>query len=282
MSGRLTGIGIGLRHKHLRRIMDEKPAIDWLEVHTENFFSAGSAASQCLEIIRQDYPLSAHCVGLSLGSAQPVSNEHLAQIKHFMDRFQPLLVSDHLSWGAMGGIHLPDLLPLPYTEEALHTLVQNIQRTQEALGRQILIENPSSYVTFSHSTIPEHEFLVSAALNSGCGLLLDVNNVAVSCYNHGWDAAAYLAAIPAALVQEIHLAGYSIQEMEGRRIYIDTHGAAVYPEVWELYTLALQQFEAPALIEWDTDVPELEVLLSERDKARAIHSAAKSASKERA
>ena len=267
----LHGVGIGLRHRHFREIIAEKPEIPWLEVHTENFFSSGSAASQCLEKIRKDYPLSAHCVGLSLGAAEPVSARHLAQVQNFIERFSPALVSDHLSWGSASGAHVPDLLPLPYTEEALSALVANIGRTQDTLKRRILLENASSYLRFADSALPEWEFFVEAAKRSGCGLLLDINNIYVSCHNHGWDAETYLAAIPPERVGEIHLAGYSVCEVEGQEIYIDTHGAPVYDPVWALFSRWVERFaHTPVLIEWDDAVPELSVLLSEKAKAEKI------------
>lgn len=267
----IHGTGIGLRHCHFKEVIENKPEIHWFEVHTENFFSTGSAASISLEKIRRDYPLSAHSVGLSLGSYEEVSKKHLSGVKSFIERFEPSLVSDHLSWSAAGGVHVPDLLPIPYTEEALSAICRNIDKTQEFLGREILIENPSSYLRFKNSEMAEWEFLVAAAKRSGCGILLDVNNIYVSAHNHGFDADMYLEYIPAELVGEIHLAGYTIKEIDGKEVYIDTHGARIFPGVWDLYGQAIKKFShAPTLIEWDTDVPELSVLIDEKNQAERI------------
>lgn len=264
----IAGVGIGLRHRHFREIIASRPAIPWFEVHTENFFAPGSAALRLLEEIRAHYPLSAHCVGLSLGSTEPVKEAHLAAVKHFIDRFEPALVSDHLSWGAVQGTHLPDLLPVPYTEEALTILVDNIDQTQNYLGRTILLENPSSYLALASSHIPEQEFYVSVAEYSGCGLLLDINNIYVTCTNQGLDAHAYLAAIPTHLVKEIHLAGYGSTTVGGQEVLVDTHGSPVHDPVWKLFDSVSERFaKVPVLIEWDTEVPELPVLLAEREKA---------------
>lgn len=271
----VQGVGIGLRHRHFDLFNgNARPDVPWLEVHTENFFSSGSAASQHLLSIREHYPLSLHCVGLSLGSAEPVDATHLARVKECVERYEPTLVSDHVSWNMANHTHLPDLLPVPYTEEALEALVRNIQQTQEYLGRTILIENPSSYLSFTESHIPEPEFLMEAAKRSGCQLLLDINNIAVTAHNHGLDAAAYIDSIDPDYVKEIHLAGYAVQEVEGQARYIDDHGARVYPEVWELYDYALARLGAvPTLIEWDTHVPELAVLLEEKTKADNVMTA---------
>lgn len=267
----ISGVGIGLRHKHFQDILHQKPPVPWLEVHSENFFKPGNNACAWLETIRHDYPLSAHCVGLSLGSAQPVNQHHLNSLKLFIKRYQPALVSDHVSWSAVDNTYINDLLPLPYTEEALAALCRNIERVQEALRRPILIENPSSYLTFAESSIPEWEFFVSAAQRTGCLLLLDINNIYVSAHNHGFDAMRYLDAIPPELVKEIHLAGYTETKEEGQTVLIDTHGAPVYPQVWKLFENVSPRFaHAPALIEWDTDIPELPVLLNEAKKAEVI------------
>ncbi|MCP5361053.1 MAG: DUF692 domain-containing protein [Hyphomicrobiales bacterium] len=267
----LTGVGIGLRHPHFQDILDTQPEIPWLEVHPENYFFPGSSACHWLEAIRAHYPLSAHCVGLSLGSATPVDMEHLASLQGFIERYAPSLVSDHLSWSAVDGTFLPDLLPLPYTEEALTVLCRNISQVQESLNRQILIENPSSYAQFAASSIPEWEFLKEVVKRSGCGLLLDVNNVYVSCQNHGWNSDVYLEALPHEAVQELHLAGFSISIEGNDRLLIDTHSAPVTPEVWELYAQVIRKLpNVPTLIEWDKDIPPLATLLAEKQKAEAI------------
>ncbi len=267
----ISGVGIGLRHRHFKEVLEQKPDIPWLEVHSENFFSTGSAASQYLEKIRIDYPLSAHCVGLSLGSAEKVSQSHLENVKSFTERFEPKLVSDHLSWSGVDGTVLPDLLPVPYTEEALATITSNIKQVQDYLGRQILVENPSSYLSYTDSPIPEWEFMAEVAGRADCGILFDVNNVYVSAHNHGFDAEKYIEAIPVERVREIHLAGYSINDIDGQEVFIDDHGARVYDAVWGLYKKAIGYFStSPTLIEWDTRVPELSVLLDEKARADSI------------
>jgi len=271
----IQGVGLGLRHRHFQEFIDNKPDVDWLEVHTENFFSQDSTSSKYLAKIRQDYPISAHCVGLSLGSVDvtcPVREQHLQNIKKTVDWLQPSMVSDHLSWSASDGVHyIPDLLPIPYTEEAFDVVTKNINRVQDVLQRQILIENPSSYLSFVDSTILEWDFLAELSKDTGCGLLLDVNNIYVSAHNHGFDALTYLNSLPIEAVKEMHLAGYSIDTIEGEEVYIDSHGQKIYDDVWLLYKQAIERFGAvPTLIEWDTDVPELSVLLDEKAKAETI------------
>jgi hypothetical protein len=259
--------GIGLRTPHQRQVLAERPDVGWLEVHSENFFARGGQVLQVLERARSHYPLSLHGVGLSLGSVDPLSSEHLSLLKGLVERFEPGLVSDHLCWGAVGGRHLNDLLPLPYTEEALEVVCRNVGAAQEHLGRQILVENVSSYLQFSDSSIPEWEFLAEVARRSGCGILLDVNNIYVSSVNHGFDALAYLDAIAPQAVQEIHLAGFD----SNGACLIDTHGKPVHGPVWNLYGEALSRLgPVPTLIEWDTDLPALEVLLDDARKAQEI------------
>jgi uncharacterized protein (UPF0276 family) len=209
-----------------------------------------------------------HGVGLSLGSAEGLDPRHLARLSRLLDEFQPALVSEHLSWSVAGGSYLNDLLPLPYTEEALDLVCRNVAQAQEALGRRLLLENPSSYLRFRHSTIPEAEFLAAIQARSGCGLLLDVNNVYVSARNHGLDALAYLRALPAGAVGEIHLAGHARRQVGAEILLIDDHGSAVPAPVWQLYEAALALVgPCPTLIEWDTDIPALPVLLAEATKA---------------
>ena len=259
--------GIGLRAAHYRAVLDTKPDVSWLEVHSENYFGRGGQPLYYLERVRHDYPLSLHGVGLSLGSADGLSHAHLVQLKSLIARFEPALVSDHLCWGAIGGRHLNDLLPLPYTEEALTLVCTNVDHAQQFLGRQMLVENVSSYLQFNDSTIPEWEFLAAVARRTGCGILLDVNNIYVSATNHGFSALRYLDAIPAHAVQEIHLAGFDSNGL----CLIDTHGKPVAEAVWSLYREALALVGAvPTLIEWDTDVPPLETLLGEAGKADEI------------
>jgi len=255
--------GIGLRAPHCREIIETRPDIAWVEVHSENYFGDGGQPHHFLERIRSDYPLSLHGVGLGLGSVCALDRGHLDKLARLIRRYEPGLVSEHLCWGAAGGRHLNDLLPLPYTEEALAHVCGRIEQVQTHLGRQILIENVSSYLQFLHSTIPEWEFLAAVASRSGCAILLDVNNIHVSAVNHRFDALTYLTAIPAAAVQEIHLAGF---DASGPCL-IDTHGTAVADPVWSLYREAIARLgPRPTLIEWDTDIPPLGVLLGEAAK----------------
>lgn len=263
--------GIGLRAEHYLDVAETWPRIGWFEVHSENYFGQGGAPLFYLEKIRADYPVSLHGVGLSLGSTHALDKTHLHKLKALIGRVQPGLVSEHLSWGSFGGVYLNDLLPLPYTEEALARCVERISQVQDFLGRRILVENPSSYLEYAHSTIPESEFLTAAAVGSGCGILLDVNNVYVSCQNHGWDAAAYLQDVPAGLVEEIHLAGHTLKRFEGGEILIDTHDRPVCGEVWRLYEFALRCLgPSPTLVEWDADLPPLQTLLDEARTADAL------------
>jgi len=263
--------GIGLRAEHYQDVMDTRPAVGWLEVHSENYFGAGGRPLRVLERLRGDYPLSFHGVGLSLGSTDPLSAEHLRRLRELINRFEPGLVSEHLAWTSAGGIHLNDLLPLPYTEEALTHFVSRVVQAQDYLGRRLLIENPSTYLTFVESRIPEHEFLIEVAHRSGCGILLDVNNVFVSARNHGLDAAAYLDSIPAGLVEEIHLAGHVRNRFEDGEILIDSHSRPVAAEVWRLYGRIVTRLgRRPTLIEWDADLPPLDVLVGEADRAERI------------
>ena len=272
---KIKNTGICLKHKHFAEILETKPKIPWLEVHTENFFNLNSNASRYLEKIREVYPISLHSVGMSLGSASGVDYDHLGKIKATIERFEPELISDHLSWNTASDknstIHLPDLLPIPYTKEALNILVENIEKTQDFLDREIMIENPSSYLAFKECDYTEWDFLVEAANQSGCKILLDVNNIYVSAFNHNFSAEEYLTHIPTKLVNEMHLAGYCINEIEGEQVYIDDHGAKIYDEVWSLYEKAIEKFgQVPTLVEWDTNVPELSVLLEEAAKADKI------------
>jgi hypothetical protein len=263
--------GIGLRGPHCQELMASLPALGWLEVHSENYFGAGGPPHACLEALRPHYPLSLHGVGLSLGSVDPLDLDHLERLHALVRRYQPGLVSEHLSWGAVGGRHFHDLLPLPYTEEALDHCIERVERVQERLGRQILLENPSTYLRFVHSTIPEAEFLSQLARRSGCGILLDVNNLYVSARNHGFDAHAYVRDIRPEDVGEIHLAGFTHKRFPDGEILIDTHSRPVHPEVWSLYRAALARLgPRPTLIEWDSELPPLAVLLDEAARARAI------------
>jgi hypothetical protein len=265
-----TGSGIGLRSPHVVEVLATRPAVAWLEVHAENYMGGGPAI-RALEAIRRDYPVAIHGVGLSLGSADGLAAGHLERLATLVDRIEPVLVSDHLSWSTTGGTYLNHLLPLPYTVEALDVVCANAGRVQDRLGRRLLVENPSSYLRFEHSPIGEPEFLNELARRTGCGLLCDVNNVYVSGRNLGDDPAAYLDRLEPAAVEEIHLAGHAVNDADGRPIFIDDHGSRVAAEVWRLYAHALARFgPVPTLVEWDTDLPPLMVLLEEAATASAM------------
>jgi uncharacterized protein (UPF0276 family) len=262
--------GVGLRFAHHRAVLDERPAVAWFEVHAENYMGGGKPLAY-LEAVRRDYPIALHGVALSLGSAEGLNARHLRRLAELAGRIDASLVSEHLAWTASDGTHFPDLLPLPLTEESLALVCRNVEHAQQVLGRQLLLENPSSYLRYRHSTIPEWEFMAAVAARTGCGILCDVNNIYVSACNHGFDALAYLRALPAQAIAEFHLAGHRVRKFEdGRSIRIDDHGSRVAPEVWALYAEALALFgPRPTLIEWDTNVPPLAVLLEEAAHADA-------------
>ena len=240
----------------------------WVEVHSENYFASGGAQRNYLERIRRIYPLSLHGVGLSIGSTDELNKEHLRQIARLIRDFEPMLVSEHLSWCSVEGRFANDLLPLPYTEEALRHMVSRVRDVQEFLGRQILIENVSSYLQFDHSSLSEWDFLGQLAAQTGCGILLDINNVYVSARNHGFDPQQYLMSLPRTAVKEMHLAGHTSRQIGRRQILIDTHNRHVCEPVWELYAFAVCHFgRVPTLIEWDADIPSLDVLAAEAHKA---------------
>jgi len=260
--------GIGLRSAHHAAILRQPPPIGWVEAHTENYFHAGGPQVAALEEIRALFPLSLHGVGLALGSADPLDRAHLARVRQAVDRFEPALVSEHASWGHSGGEHFNDLLPLPYTEEAAEHLAGRVRDVQDALGRQILIENLSSYFSYKASRLSEWEFLSAVVELSGCGLLLDVNNAYVNAVNLGLDVEAFFAGLPAAAVQEIHLAGHLRKRIGDRDLLIDDHGSRICADVWRLYDRAIERFgPLPTLIEWDTDIPSLDVLVGEAHAA---------------
>ena len=255
--------GIGLRAQHFEDVKSGLPDIPWLEIHSENYLGGGAPLAY-LEAARSNYPISMHGVGLSLGSAEGVDARHLARLVALADRIEPALVSEHVSWSVQGGVYLNDLLPLPYTEESLALVCRNVDRVQSAFRRTILVENASTYLQFEHSSIPEAEFVRAIAERTGCGILLDVNNIYVSCQNHGWSATSYLATMADAPVGEIHLAGHAENRVGDQVIRIDDHGSHVAPAVWSLYRQALSIVgTVPTLIEWDTAIPTLDVLLAE-------------------
>ena len=264
------GVGIGLRAPHVAEVLATQPAISWLEVHAENYLGGGPALA-ALKRLRAVYPLALHGVGLSLGSAGSLEARHLRRLKSLIEVLEPALVSEHLAWSAIDGTYLNHLLPLPYTEETLEIVVQHVLQTQDVLQRRLLLENPASYLQVTYSTIPEAEFLSAIVRRTDCGVLCDVNNVYVSCENLGGDPVAYLEALPSSHIGEIHLAGHATNDADGQRILIDDHGAPVTEAVWALYRHALRRFgQVPSLIEWDTNIPPLAVLLHEAYTATSL------------
>jgi uncharacterized protein (UPF0276 family) len=263
--------GIGLRFPHHMQVIRQKPAVAWFEVNPENYMGEGWPR-ECLEEVRKDYPVSFHAVGLSLGSTDPLDADHLARLVKLADEIQPALMSDHLSWSTVDGTYLADLLPLPYTEEALAVVSRHVDAAQNALGRRLLIENPSRYLDFDHATMSEAAFLAELARSTGCGLLCDINNIYVSAHNLGLDPVAYLDAFPADAIGEVHLAGHAVRALPvGATIRIDDHGSAVAPAVWCLYEHALRRFgPVPTLIERDTNIPALAVLMAEAATAQSF------------
>ena len=263
----VSGTGIGLRQPHYREVFERLPELAFLEVHSENFFLEGGAAMHALERARAAYPISLHGVGLSLGSADALAGEHLAKLKRLVDRVEPALVSEHLCWGSVGGVHFNDLLPLPRNGETLALLADRIDRVQSALKRRILVENLSAYVACRDAEMTETAFLAALARRTGCGLLLDVNNLYVNAINFGFDPVAGLADLDAASIGQIHLAGHTAVD----DCLIDTHGSLVCDPVWSLYAEACRRFgPKPTLIEWDTDLPALDVLLQQAAQANDI------------
>ncbi len=269
-----THVGVGLRAPHVGEVMATRPALGFLEVHTENYLGGGPAVA-ALERLRSDYVISLHGVGLSLGGADALDRRHLTRVKSLIERIQPALVSEHLAWSVGGGAYLNHLLPLPYDDSRLEATSRRIDEVQETLGRTILVENPARYLRFRHSPISEPEFLSALVRRTGCGLLLDVNNVYVSSRNFDADPLAFLDAMPADAIGEIHLAGHAINDAAGRTILIDDHGSRVAEPVWDLYHRTLARLgRSPTLVEWDTNLPELAVLLNEAARAeRFLHAA---------
>jgi len=261
--------GIGLRAPHHAQVAAERPHVAWLEVHTENFLGGG-AAPDMLEALRAEYQISLHGVGLSLGSQDGLDTEHLRRISELVRRIEPAAVSDHVSWSVTGGVYFNDLLPIPYDEEALGIIADNVQQFQDTIGRPVMVENPSTYLRFRQSDRAEPQFLAELCARTGCGLLLDVNNVFVSGENHGFDPFAYLAAVAALPIGEVHLSGHHLREIGNRSIRIDDHGSPVSESVWTLYDQTLGMLgPLPTLIEWDSSLPDLDILLAESAKAGA-------------
>ncbi|MBN9540314.1 MAG: DUF692 domain-containing protein [Alphaproteobacteria bacterium] len=270
------GAGAGLKPEHYRDILEGRPGVDWFEVHAENYMGAGNGAGGpphvFLERIRARYPLAVHGVGLSIGSADGLAPGHLARLAAVVARYQPLLVSEHLAWSTHAGVFLNDLLPLPYTDATLALVVRHVDQVQTALGRSILIENPSTYFRFETEQMTETAFLRELARRSGCGLLLDVNNVFVSAVNHGFDPLDYLADFPLESVGEIHLAGHAAIEMAGgEALLIDTHDRPVADPVWELFQALVARIgPRPTLIEWDAEIPTWPQLADEVERAARL------------
>lgn len=258
-------IGVSLKHTYYREILENKPPIDFFEVHSENYMSEGGCSLAWLETIREYYPLSLHGVSLSLGTSQNLDHNYLKKLKNLIERIGPFLLSDHLSWSIIDGVYLNDLLPIPYTKESLEVFSNHISGVQDYVGQTLLIENPSSYIYFPHNDYSESQFLRELAERTGCKLLLDVNNLYVSSHNNGFDPHEYLENIPSHHIGEFHLAGHN----RGHKFYIDDHGCCVQEEVWDLYKQTIQRLgSAPTVIEWDTNPPPLSILLKEADKAK--------------
>jgi uncharacterized protein (UPF0276 family) len=265
------GFGVGLRPKHYPEILDVYPAVDWFEIISENFMVPGGRPLHVLEKIRSHYPIALHGVSLSIGSTDPLNPDYLQQLSSLARRFEPAWVSDHLCWSGVGGHNLHDLLPLPYTEEAIEHVARRVQRVQDALGRRILLENVSTYLQYRHSTMPEWEFLGGVAERADCGILLDINNIFVSAFNHGFSALDYVDNIPAGRVHQFHLAGHSDK---GSFLH-DTHDHPVASAVWDLYAHAVRRFgPVSTLVEWDDRIPPFAVLQAETHHAKKVFEAA--------
>lgn len=261
------GFGLGLRVEHYQSILDTRPSVDWFEILSENYLVPGGKPLYYLDRIRADYPLAMHGVSLSIGSSDPLNRDYLKQLKHLADRVEPAWLSDHLCWTGLDGTNLHDLMPLPYTEETIEHVAARVRQVQDILGRRILLENVSSYVTYTQSEMSEWEFVRAILERADCLMLLDVNNIYVSSYNHGFDARAYLDAIPVERVQQFHLAGHT---NHGNYI-VDTHDHPVIDPVWDLYAHAVRRFgPVSTMIERDDNIPPLEELLAELQQARTI------------
>lgn len=261
------GVGVGFRAPHHGRVLDERPSMDWFEVISENFMVDGGRPLDNLARLRDAYPVVPHGVSLAVGSVEPLDTDHLTRLRALVDRLDPPWVSDHLCWGRAPGLHLHDLLPLPYTREAVNLVVERVKRVQGSLERPFALENVSSYMTYRASSMSEWDFVTEVSERADCGLLLDCNNVYVSARNHGFDAARYIDAIPADRVVQMHLAGHTDK---GTHV-LDTHSEAVCDEVWSLYRRAVGRCGAVAtLVEWDDEIPAWEVLAAEAARARVM------------
>lgn len=263
-----NGFGIGLRSPHYQHIVDNKPDVDWLEIISEDFMVAGGAPLYYLDKIREHYPMAMHGVSLSIGSCNPLDKDYLMQLKQLIARLDPLWVSDHLCWTGVNGVNVHDLMPLPYTEEALRHIVTRVKKVQDFLGRRILLENVSSYVAYRASTMTEWEFLGAIANEADCLILLDVNNIFVNAFNHEFNAINYLDGVPKKRVRQFHVAGHKHCDTH----IIDTHDSAIIADVWELYREAIKRFDSAAtLIERDANIPQFSELLAELRYAKQIY-----------
>jgi uncharacterized protein len=277
MLDRTTGdlpatVGVGYKPQHFNDILEKPGPVGWLEVHAENYLGAGGRPLAQLRVLAERFAMSVHGVGLSIGGEGPLDKDHLARLKGLCDWLKPARFSEHLAWATHDGAFLNDLLPLPYTAATLDRVCTHIDHVQEVLGRQMLLENPSTYVAFVETCLEEVDFLTEIAQRTGCGLLMDVNNIFVSCTNQGWDPAAYLSRFPLHLVGEVHLGGHDEDiDSAGRRLLIDAHGSEVVDPVWELYAAAIAKGGAkPTLIEWDNEVPPWPILVAEATRAAAL------------
>jgi uncharacterized protein (UPF0276 family) len=260
------GFGVGLRRCHYAQILDQRPPMDWFEVISENFMVEGGRPLQVLESVRSHYPIVMHGVSLSIGSVDPLNLRYLKELAKLARRFEPAWVSDHLCWTGVSGHNLHDLVPLPYTDEVVRHVASRIRRVQEMLERTILIENISSYMEFTCSCLSEWEFLSAVAKEADCAILLDINNIFVNAFNHGFDAVRYIDSVPAGRVAQFHLAGHS----DHGAYLLDTHDHPIRNEVWKLYEHAVGRFgRIPTLIEWDDNIPEFEVLAATANEARS-------------
>lgn len=262
-------IGISLKPDHYDHILSQKPDIGWVEIHSENYINFDNYDFQQLQSIRKDYPVSIHGIGMSLGSAEGIDFAHLKKIKTLIERIDPFIISEHLSWSSVDGIYLPDLMPIPYNEESLKIFTTNLSKAQEYLGREILIENPSSYFEYTDSVYSEPEFLNKVTKKAGAKILLDINNIYVSCKNNEQNYHRYIDEIDHSLVEEIHIAGHSTKQIQDHHLYIDSHDNFVTNEVWNLYRYTIQHcHQVLTLLEWDQKIPPLDILVNEAKKAQ--------------
>lgn len=275
------GSGVSLKPQHFETIISQQPDIGFFEIHAENYLAAGGPNRHYLDKIRQDYPITVHGVGLSIGGENPLNIQHLNQVAELVDRVEPIVFSEHLAWSSHDNLFYNDLLPLPYTEHTLNRVCQHIDQVQERLKRKILIENPATYLTFNQTAMPEAEFIRSIAERTGCGLLLDINNVAVSCFNHQADARSYLEQFPLNHVEQIHLAGFALDDKSTPALRIDSHDCLVDDEVWQLYLeLLTRHGDIATLIEWDGQLPSFETFESQVKQANRYRLQAARQSKE--